>query len=49
MMQQIGHLFENINQLVKELAETRRKQASQQQLMKNMANYISQHNGGKYK
>ncbi|KAG2214478.1 hypothetical protein INT45_010946 [Circinella minor] len=46
MMQQIGHLFENINQLVKELAETRRKQASQQQLMKNMANYISQHNGG---
>lgn len=48
MMQQIGHLFENINQLVKELQETRRKQASQHQLMKNMANYISQHNGGKY-
>ncbi|KAI9485037.1 HSF-type DNA-binding-domain-containing protein [Zychaea mexicana] len=46
MMQQIGHLFDNFNELVKELAETRRKQATQQQLMKNMANYISQHNGG---
>ncbi|KAJ8663406.1 hypothetical protein O0I10_000645 [Lichtheimia ornata] len=46
MMQQIGHLFENFNELVKELAETRRKQASQQQMMKNMAQYISQQNGG---
>lgn len=48
MMQQIGHLFENFNELVKELAETRRKQASQQQMMKNMAQYISQQNGGNY-
>lgn len=47
MMQQIGHLFENFNQLVKELAETRRKQADQLQMMKDMAQYISQHNGGK--
>ncbi|KAL1929681.1 hypothetical protein VTP01DRAFT_1819 [Rhizomucor pusillus] len=46
MMQQIGHLFENFNQLVKELAETRRKQADQLQMMKDMAQYISQHNGG---
>ncbi|KAF7727612.1 hypothetical protein EC973_007373 [Apophysomyces ossiformis] len=46
MMQQIGHLFENFNEVVKELAETKQKQASQQQMMKNMMNYIMQQNGG---
>lgn len=45
MMQQIGHLFDNFNELVKELAETRRKQESQHQIMKNMAQYIQQQNG----
>lgn len=46
MMQQISQLFGNFNQLVKELEETKRKQANQQQLMKSMAQYISQQNGG---
>ncbi|KAG0165507.1 hypothetical protein DFQ30_008367 [Apophysomyces sp. BC1015] len=46
MMQQIGHLFENFNEVVKELAETKQKQASQQQMMKNMMHYIMQQNGG---
>ncbi|KAI9320860.1 HSF-type DNA-binding-domain-containing protein [Dichotomocladium elegans] len=46
MMQQISHLFENLNELMKELADTRQKQASQLQLIKNMAQYISQQNGG---
>ena len=46
MMQRINHLFENFNELVKELAETKRKQASQEELMKNMLQFISQQNGG---
>ncbi|KAI9268025.1 HSF-type DNA-binding-domain-containing protein [Phascolomyces articulosus] len=46
MMQRINHLFENFNELVKELAETKQKQASQEELMKNMLQFISQQNGG---
>ncbi|KAG0168593.1 hypothetical protein DFQ28_000609 [Apophysomyces sp. BC1034] len=48
MMQQIGSLFENFNQLVKELADTKRRQAQQQQMMQTMMQYISRQNGGKY-
>ncbi|KAI7871247.1 HSF-type DNA-binding-domain-containing protein [Spinellus fusiger] len=46
MMQQIGHLYENFNGVVKELTETRRKQDQHQQMMKFMMHYITQRNGG---
>ncbi|KAI8147336.1 HSF-type DNA-binding-domain-containing protein [Fennellomyces sp. T-0311] len=46
MMQRINHLFENFNELVKELAETKRKQASQEEVMKNMLHFITSQNGG---
>lgn len=46
MMQRINQLFDNFNELVKELAETKRIQAAQEQVMKNMVNYIMQQNGG---
>ncbi|KAI9010903.1 HSF-type DNA-binding-domain-containing protein [Phycomyces nitens] len=47
MMQQIGHLYENFNSVVKELAETKRKQEQQNQMMKSVIQYITQRNGGK--
>ncbi|KAL0085943.1 HSF-type DNA-binding-domain-containing protein [Phycomyces blakesleeanus] len=46
MMQQIGHLYENFNSVVKELADTKRKQEQQNQMMKSMIQYITQRNGG---
>lgn len=47
MMQRISHLSENFNQLVKELEETRKKQESQEELLRNMLNVITQQHGGK--
>ncbi|KAI8367479.1 HSF-type DNA-binding-domain-containing protein [Radiomyces spectabilis] len=47
MMQQIAHLFENFNEVVKELTEMKRKQEIQQQMLKDMMQHISQQNGGK--
>ncbi|KAI9028981.1 HSF-type DNA-binding-domain-containing protein [Phycomyces nitens] len=46
MMQQIGHLFENFQQVVRELSDAKRKQAQQQQMLKAMMQYISNQNGG---
>ncbi|RUS12713.1 HSF-type DNA-binding-domain-containing protein, partial [Endogone sp. FLAS-F59071] len=45
MMQQIAHLQENFNEVVRELAETKRKQGVQQQMMKNMMEFMSNQQG----
>ncbi|KAI7883413.1 hypothetical protein K492DRAFT_229584 [Lichtheimia hyalospora FSU 10163] len=46
MMQRINHLSENFNQLVKELEETRKKQESQEEVLRNMLDVITQQHGG---
>ncbi|ORZ20739.1 HSF-type DNA-binding-domain-containing protein [Absidia repens] len=46
IIQQINRLFENFNQVVNELADTKKKMASQSMIIKQLANYISQQNGG---
>ena len=45
MMQQITHLQENFSEVVRELAETKRKQGVQQQMMKNILDYMHQQGG----
>ncbi|RUP51197.1 hypothetical protein BC936DRAFT_149435 [Jimgerdemannia flammicorona] len=45
MMQQIAHLQENFSEVVRELAETKRKQGVQQQMMKNMMDFMSSQQG----
>jgi heat shock transcription factor 4 len=47
MMQQLTSLFENFNHVVKELGDTRRKQESQDLLLRNMMQYICHQNNGK--
>ncbi|KAJ3060820.1 hypothetical protein HK102_009349 [Quaeritorhiza haematococci] len=42
LMQQVAQLQENFTEIVRELAESRRKQAIQQQMMKNMMDFIRQ-------
>lgn len=49
MMQQIAHLQENFNEVVRELAETKRKQGVQQQMMKNMMEFMSNQQGAQCK
>ena len=44
--QQLNQLQGNFDEVVRELAETRRKQAAQQQLMKSMLDYIQKQSGG---
>ncbi|KAI8374400.1 HSF-type DNA-binding-domain-containing protein [Radiomyces spectabilis] len=46
MLQQMSHLFANFNEVVNELAETKRKQEQQQQTIQNLLDYIMQNNGG---
>lgn len=46
MIQQIQNLYENFTEVIKELEETKQKQESQMQFIKNMMNYITQQNGG---
>ncbi|CAO3613702.1 unnamed protein product [Cunninghamella blakesleeana] len=46
MMQQLSSLYENFNHVVKELNETKRKQESQDLLLKNMMQYICSRNEG---
>ncbi|KAI8086692.1 HSF-type DNA-binding-domain-containing protein, partial [Halteromyces radiatus] len=46
MMQQLSSLFENFNHVVKELNDTRRKQESQDHLLRNMMQYICHQNNG---
>ncbi|ORX96313.1 hypothetical protein K493DRAFT_217746 [Basidiobolus meristosporus CBS 931.73] len=42
MMQQLANLQQNLTEVVRELSETKRKQDVQQQMMKNMFDYIQQ-------
>ncbi|KAG0055529.1 hypothetical protein BGZ83_008274 [Gryganskiella cystojenkinii] len=44
--QQLNQLQGNFDEVVRELAETRRKQTAQQQLMKSMLDYIQKQSGG---
>ncbi|CDH57593.1 related to heat shock factor protein 4 [Lichtheimia corymbifera JMRC:FSU:9682] len=45
MMQQLAHLQENFSQVVRELADTRRRQQSQQQMLKQMLQHMTQQQG----
>lgn len=49
MLQQLAQLQENFSEVVRELAETKRKQGLQQQQMKSMMNVIQQHSGSQSK
>ncbi|KAK9709492.1 hypothetical protein K7432_008999 [Basidiobolus ranarum] len=44
MMQQLANLQQNLSEVVRELSDTKRKQDMQQQMMKNMFDYIQQQN-----
>ncbi|KAI8891448.1 hypothetical protein K501DRAFT_281451, partial [Backusella circina FSU 941] len=46
LIQQLSHLQENFTQVMRELAETRRRQNVQQQMMKEMMDFISKQYGG---
>jgi hypothetical protein len=46
MVQQLNRLQDNFNQVIRELQETKTKQMNQQQILKNMMNFLaSRHNG----
>ncbi|KAI9498700.1 HSF-type DNA-binding-domain-containing protein [Zychaea mexicana] len=45
MMQQLAHLQENFSEIVRELADTRRRQMAQQQLIKQMLDYLTHQQG----
>ncbi|KAI9311065.1 HSF-type DNA-binding-domain-containing protein [Dichotomocladium elegans] len=45
MMQQLNQLQENFNEIVRELADTRRQQQSQKQLLKELVNYMVHQQG----
>ncbi|KAI9258914.1 HSF-type DNA-binding-domain-containing protein [Phascolomyces articulosus] len=45
MMQQLAHLQENFTEIVRELADTRRRQSAQQQLIKQMLDYLTHQQG----
>ena len=49
IMQQLAHLEANFAQAVHELAETRRRQSVQQQIIKNMMDYLTQQTGASCK
>ncbi|KAI9299616.1 HSF-type DNA-binding-domain-containing protein, partial [Cunninghamella echinulata] len=46
IIQQMNHLYEKFNQVVKELTETKKKQSNQDYMIKQLLHYISQQNGG---
>ncbi|KAF9181255.1 hypothetical protein BGZ50_005623 [Haplosporangium sp. Z 11] len=46
LLQHVNQLQANFGEVVRELAETRRKQAAQQQLLKNLLDYIQKTTGG---
>jgi heat shock transcription factor 4 len=46
MLQQLNQLFENFNQIAKELEYTKQKQESHQKFMKDIMQYIIEQNGG---
>ncbi|KAI7857715.1 HSF-type DNA-binding-domain-containing protein [Circinella umbellata] len=45
MMQQLAHLQENFTEIVRELTDTRRRQLTQQQLIKQMLDYLTHQQG----
>jgi septal ring factor EnvC (AmiA/AmiB activator) len=45
MLQQISQLQENLNQVVHELTETKKRQAAQQQMIKDMMDFMSKQYG----
>ncbi|KAI8385662.1 HSF-type DNA-binding-domain-containing protein [Blakeslea trispora] len=45
MMQQISHLQDNLNQIMNELAETKKRQAMQEQMMRHVMDYINKQHG----
>lgn len=45
MMQQLAQLQENFSELVRELADTRRRQQAQQRMIKQMVDYLSRQQG----
>lgn len=45
MMQQLAQLQQNFNELVRELQDTRKRQAAQQQTMKQLMNYMIHQHG----
>ena len=45
-LQQVNHLYDNFNQIVKELKDTKQKQESHYSLIEQIVQYISQENGG---
>lgn len=45
MLQQISQLQENLNQVVHELTETKRRQGQQQQMIKDMMDFMSKQYG----
>lgn len=47
MIQQINHLYAQLDRVMKELAESKKKQLSHTTIIKQLAHYISQKNGGK--
>lgn len=49
MMQQLAHLQENFSQVVRELADTRRRQQSQQEMLKQMLQHMVQQQGASCK
>ncbi|KAI8993423.1 HSF-type DNA-binding-domain-containing protein [Pilobolus umbonatus] len=46
MLQQLNHLYDSFNQIIKELEETKQKQESCNKLVKTMMDYLTQQNGG---
>lgn len=46
LVQHVTQLQENFGEVVRELADTRRKQAAQQQLLKSLLDYIQKTTGG---
>ena len=49
MLQQISQLQENLNQVVHELTETKKRQETQQQMMKDMMDFMSKQYGSSCK
>ncbi|KAI8369180.1 HSF-type DNA-binding-domain-containing protein [Choanephora cucurbitarum] len=45
MMQQISHLQDNLNQMMNELAETKKRQAMQEQMMRSVMDFMNKHHG----
>ncbi|SAL96345.1 hypothetical protein [Absidia glauca] len=48
IVQQLGRLQENFDQVVQELAETKQRQTAQQELMKTMMEFLSQRQGAQF-